>query len=114
MSEKCYEPTAPPPPIVEADPRGTLTEAERNLYKAVLEHFSSDTYVIPGLENGELTDAEKFWLSRECLLRCVTWPAVIPRSWTCIESGSQLSACRQVENCSRCYTKIGSDIEMET
>ncbi|EDR09805.1 uncharacterized protein LACBIDRAFT_152940, partial [Laccaria bicolor S238N-H82] len=43
---------------------------EQAMYDTVLEHFSAGSYVLPNVdENGELTPAEKFWLSRECLLR---------------------------------------------
>lgn len=69
MSEKLYLPTTPPAPVVEADPRATLTDVEREMYTAVLEHFSVPVYTIPGLEKGELLEEEKFWLSSECLLR---------------------------------------------
>ncbi|KAF9468031.1 CRAL-TRIO domain-containing protein [Collybia nuda] len=69
MSGKSYLPTTPPAPVVEADPRATLTDAEREMYAAVLEHFSVPTYTLPGVENGELLEEEKFWLSCECLLR---------------------------------------------
>ncbi|KAF8071928.1 CRAL-TRIO domain-containing protein [Lyophyllum atratum] len=68
MSEKVYEPIAPPV-ICEADPRANLSDTERDMYNSVLEHFSDPAYQIPTLEKGELTEAEQFWLSCECLLR---------------------------------------------
>ncbi|KIY72423.1 CRAL/TRIO domain-containing protein [Cylindrobasidium torrendii FP15055 ss-10] len=52
------------------------TPEQQKLYDAVLTHFSADAYTIPGEENGKLTEAEKFWLSYECLnryLRAVKW-----------------------------------------
>ncbi|GLB40416.1 putative CRAL TRIO domain-containing protein [Lyophyllum shimeji] len=68
MPEKVHEPIAPLV-ICETDPRANLSDVERAMYKEVLEHFSDPAYCIPTLENGELTEAEQFWLSRECLLR---------------------------------------------
>ncbi|KAG6842317.1 hypothetical protein C0991_010605 [Blastosporella zonata] len=69
MSEKIHEPILPPT-VCDTDPRATLTDAEHKMYDEVLEHMSEAAYTIPGIEeNGELTEAEKFWLSRECLLR---------------------------------------------
>ncbi|KIJ95784.1 hypothetical protein K443DRAFT_682763 [Laccaria amethystina LaAM-08-1] len=67
--EKVYTPVAPIP-IFQEDPRATISDAEQAMYDTVLEHFSADSYVLPNVdENGGLTPAEKFWLSRECLLR---------------------------------------------
>ena len=69
--EKVYIPVAPIP-IFQEDPRATVSDTEQAMYDTVLEHFSADSYVLPNVdENGELMPAEKFWLSRECLLRCV-------------------------------------------
>ncbi|KAF5382220.1 hypothetical protein D9615_004367 [Tricholomella constricta] len=68
MSEKIHEPI-PPPIACEVDPRANLSDVERELYHDVLKHFSDPAYQIPGLEKGELTEAEQFWLSYECLLR---------------------------------------------
>jgi hypothetical protein len=42
----------------------TLTEAQTAMHKKTLEHFQSESYKIPGIENGELLEAEKFWLVR--------------------------------------------------
>ncbi|KAI0264451.1 CRAL-TRIO domain-containing protein [Gloeopeniophorella convolvens] len=39
------------------------------MHKKVLEHFTSETYKLPGAEKGELVDEEKFWLSNDCMLR---------------------------------------------
>ncbi|KAG6877808.1 hypothetical protein C0993_003782 [Termitomyces sp. T159_Od127] len=69
MLDKVYEPILPPT-IHEADPRADLLDVEQKMYDDVLQHFSDPTYSLPGIEEkGELTEAEKFWLSRECLLR---------------------------------------------
>lgn len=43
---------------------GTLTPAETAMHKKVLEHFQSESYKIPGIEDGELLEVEKFWLVR--------------------------------------------------
>ncbi|TFK27524.1 CRAL/TRIO domain-containing protein, partial [Coprinopsis marcescibilis] len=42
---------------------------EEGMYNEVLAHFAKDGYLIPDEEKGELLEKEKFWLSRECLLR---------------------------------------------
>lgn len=69
MSEKVYTPL-PPPATVTEDPRANISEKEQEQYDAVLAHFSAAEYKIPETEpQTELTEAEKFWLSRECLLR---------------------------------------------
>lgn len=68
MSEKVYEPIAPPV-VSEADPRANLADVEQDMFNSVLKHFSDSVYHIPTLDNGELTEAERFWLSCECLLR---------------------------------------------
>ncbi|KAG6849783.1 hypothetical protein H0H93_005169 [Arthromyces matolae] len=68
MSEKVYEPLKPPA-ACDTDPRANLSDVEQGLYDEVLEHFSDSTYSLPEQEKGGLTEAEKFWLSRECLLR---------------------------------------------
>ncbi|THH27619.1 hypothetical protein EUX98_g6573 [Antrodiella citrinella] len=56
-----------------AKPHGTdLTEEQRELYDAVLKHFDAEDCMLPGVssdEEGRLTEAEKFWLTYECLLR---------------------------------------------
>ena len=69
-----FEPISPPT-VCETDPRQDLTDVEQEMYDHILEHFSETAYTIPGVENGVLTEAEKFWLSRECLLRYVVFPA---------------------------------------
>ncbi|KAG6901794.1 hypothetical protein C0995_007820 [Termitomyces sp. Mi166 len=69
MADKVYEPI-PPPTVRDADPRANLSDAEQEMYDEVLQHFSDSAYSLPGVEEkGELTEAEKFWLSRECFLR---------------------------------------------
>ncbi|KAL1940230.1 hypothetical protein VTO73DRAFT_9182 [Trametes versicolor] len=72
MADTIFE--ARPPPHIPVDPsvlppQLTLTDAQQKLYDEVLKHFEKDDYVLPGAENGALTEQEKFWLSCECLLR---------------------------------------------
>jgi hypothetical protein len=72
MSGKVYVPIPPRPAgYFQTNPRADLTEDERSMYEEVLAHFTKDSYVLPNEEKGELTEKEKFWLSRECLLRYV-------------------------------------------
>lgn len=61
----------PTPDQVQNDPRAVLSESEQKMYTEVLTHFTKPEYALPGAEKGELMDVEKFWLSRECILRCV-------------------------------------------
>ncbi|KAF8656275.1 hypothetical protein AX16_002711 [Volvariella volvacea WC 439] len=70
MSDPVYAPLAPEsaPPI--EDPRASLTEVQGTQYEEVLSHFSKEKYKLPGIEaDAELTEKERFWLTRECLLR---------------------------------------------
>ncbi|TCD67152.1 hypothetical protein EIP91_000437 [Steccherinum ochraceum] len=52
-------------------PQGHLSEVQQEKYQAVLKHFGSEDYKLPGVpeEDGELKEVEKFWLTYECLLR---------------------------------------------
>lgn len=59
-------PTAP-----DAVKHAPLTDGQLAIYNAVHTHFAADAYAIPGIENGVLMEAEKFWLSNECLQRYV-------------------------------------------
>jgi len=73
-SDKVYTPLPPPRTVHQSDPRdhASLSESERAMYDEVLAYFAAEdpVYTIPGiLEKGELQDHEKFWLSRECILR---------------------------------------------
>ncbi|KAI0351705.1 CRAL/TRIO domain-containing protein [Trametes cingulata] len=73
-TDTIYE--ALPPPHIPVDPavlppQLKLTETQQALYDEVLKHFIRDDYVLPGAENGALTEEEKFWLSAECLLRFI-------------------------------------------
>ena len=61
-----------PPTIYKDDPRAKLEESEQATYDEVVKHFSQTDYSIPNIEKGELMDQEKFWLSRECILRYVS------------------------------------------
>ncbi|KAM6490526.1 CRAL/TRIO domain containing protein [Amanita muscaria] len=70
MSDKVYTQTPPPPTTLAQDPQAQLSEQAQEQYQQVLNHFSQDTYSIPAIENdAQLSEEEKFWLSRECLLR---------------------------------------------
>jgi hypothetical protein len=63
LADKKYHKTSPPWFL-------TLTEAQEATYHKVLEHFTADGYVIPGLEGGdtELTEEEKYYLVRSFLM----------------------------------------------
>jgi hypothetical protein len=74
-SKKVFLPI-PPPTIYKDDPRATLGESEQAMYNEVVEHFGQTDYSIPNIEKGELMDQEKFWLSRECILRYVSFQTV--------------------------------------
>jgi hypothetical protein len=39
------------------------------MHKKVLEHFRSEAYKIPGIENGGILEVEMFWISNDCMLR---------------------------------------------
>lgn len=70
MSVKTYTPVAPRTPYHVSDPHARLNASEEEMYAEVLAHFTADGYTLSGVEEkGELTEKEKFWLSRECLLR---------------------------------------------
>ncbi|KAM5537177.1 hypothetical protein V8D89_009110 [Ganoderma adspersum] len=70
--ETIYE-TRPPPDIpfdpAVLPPSLKLTDAQQKLYDEVLKHFDTDEYVLPDVEDGALTEEEKFWLSAESMLR---------------------------------------------
>ncbi|KAH9481360.1 CRAL-TRIO domain-containing protein C23B6.04c [Psilocybe cubensis] len=70
-AEKVFLPIPPPVTPYKDDPRAVLSKSEQAMYDEVLAHFTraDPVYVIPNIEKGELTEQEKFWLSRECLLR---------------------------------------------
>ena len=70
MSDKVYT-LAAPPSREDAKPPVELTENEQDMYEKVLKHFSSPEYALPGIEKGQLKEEEKFWLSKECIVRCV-------------------------------------------
>jgi hypothetical protein len=55
----------PPPPGPSEKPAVTLTPAQAEMHEKVLEHFQSESYKLPGVQDeggGELGDEEKFWL----------------------------------------------------
>ena len=71
-------PPPPPPPVpcagsneklgapadAAASSNSTLSPAQTAMHKKMLEHFQSESYKIPGIEDGELLEVEKFWLVR--------------------------------------------------
>ena len=63
MSAIDYVPLPPPQPKADAGPP-KLTAEQEGLYKKLYEHFTKDGYTLPGEENGEFTEEEKFWLVR--------------------------------------------------
>lgn len=68
-----YTAHPPPPPGSSEKPAAasssTLTPAQTAMHKKMLEHFQSESYKIPDIEDGELLEVEKFWLSNDCMLR---------------------------------------------
>ncbi|CDO72479.1 hypothetical protein BN946_scf184980.g20 [Trametes cinnabarina] len=73
-TDKIY--VAPAPPHISFDPavlppQLQLTDSQQALYDEVLKHFDKEDYVLPGVDDGALTDEEKFWLSCECILRFI-------------------------------------------
>ena len=72
MSDKVYTQIPPPQTPTVEDPYAQLSTSEQEKYQEVLDCFSKDTYSLPGVRNGaQLSEEEKFWLSRECILRYV-------------------------------------------
>ncbi|PPR00899.1 hypothetical protein CVT24_000384 [Panaeolus cyanescens] len=69
-STKVYLPLRPKPAQKE-DPRAAMSESEQTMYDEVLQHFSKEDppYSIANVEKGELSEQEKFWLSKETILR---------------------------------------------
>ena len=67
LADKEYHKTFPPEFL-------TLTEEREAIYQVVLGHFAAEGYVIPGLKDGdgELTEAEKFYLVRPSFLMLPT------------------------------------------
>ncbi len=66
-TEKIYE--TRPPPDIQFDPAVLpptlkLTDAQQKLYDEALKHLDSEDYVLPDVEDGALTEEEKFWLVR--------------------------------------------------
>jgi hypothetical protein len=61
MDSKIYTPL-PPPVSAGATPRKDLTASETDKQQKVFQHFSEPDYALPGVEKGQLTEAEKFWL----------------------------------------------------
>ncbi|KAI0044925.1 CRAL/TRIO domain-containing protein [Auriscalpium vulgare] len=59
----------PPPAPADAQPLHQLTAGQAELQEKVQAHFEKDGYKIPGVQDGALTDDEKFWLTYECTLR---------------------------------------------
>ena len=71
MSDKVYTQIPPSPtPQPAKDGHAQLSALEQEKYEEVLSYFSKDTYALPNVEcDAQLTEEEKFWLSRECILR---------------------------------------------
>ncbi len=65
---KIYTPPSPPT-TPDAVKHEALTDVQFTMYTAVLQHFTADGYAIPDIENGQLMELEKFWLSNECFQR---------------------------------------------
>lgn len=95
--EKVYLPI-PPPILYQDDPRAGLEESQQLIYDEVLKHFSQTDYSIPNVEKDELMDQEKFWLSRECILRYVLM-LILNRPLKYLNPYLQVSSCFQVEAC---------------
>jgi hypothetical protein len=53
------------PATASSSSSSTLTQAQTAMHKKMLEHFQNESYKIPGIEDGELLEVEKFWLVRE-------------------------------------------------
>lgn len=65
-----YVSFAPAPLAQDATaPEEKLTETQQGMYKFVFEQFSKTDYQLPDEKAGQLNEEERFWLSRECLLR---------------------------------------------
>ena len=62
-----YTPAPVPPLPAGADrPAEKLIGKQEGMFKAVLDHFSSADYKVPGDKPSELTEIERFWLVRAC------------------------------------------------
>lgn len=63
LPDKKFHRTSPPDSL-------TLTEKQEVAYQEVLKHFASQSFVVPGLEDGDgkLTEEEKFYLVRSSIL----------------------------------------------
>lgn len=59
-SEKLGEPAA----ATASSGSDPLTPAQTAMHKKMLEHFQSESYKIPDIEDGDLLEVEKFWLVR--------------------------------------------------
>lgn len=97
-NNKVYLPIPSPDGLYSENPQEKLTETEQEHYDVVFSHFNNSEYKLPGFEDldkakerleevrkregfdgerlrrewtAELVEEEKFWLSYECILRCV-------------------------------------------
>ncbi|EDO19090.1 hypothetical protein Kpol_2000p57 [Vanderwaltozyma polyspora DSM 70294] len=64
----------PPEQYGKASPIGNISEAQYGVYRKVLEHFQDDEFELPLSTKDKvnrrcLSSWEKFWLTRECILR---------------------------------------------
>ncbi|KAG9118416.1 hypothetical protein FRC07_007081 [Ceratobasidium sp. 392] len=63
--------TSAPPPAPATNPSAPLDEDQEKAYGIILKHYSSPSYSIPNVaaEKAALTEEERFWMTRDCLLR---------------------------------------------
>ncbi|KAJ7227257.1 CRAL-TRIO domain-containing protein [Mycena pura] len=70
MSENVYLPIHPPEEPQKSLAQPELTEDQKKMQLVVQQHFENSAYTLPtDSEKTPLTDAEKMWLSYECILR---------------------------------------------
>jgi hypothetical protein len=67
LMEKVYTPFSPTA-SVRSNPPAVLSEDQAELQRKVENHFSVPEYVLPRVENGALTEEDKFWLVRLFIL----------------------------------------------
>lgn len=52
----------PPPELGAEKHTDILSDEKQAKYQSILEHFSQEDYQLPGVEDGKLKEAERFWL----------------------------------------------------
>ncbi|KAF7547031.1 hypothetical protein G7Z17_g8013 [Cylindrodendrum hubeiense] len=83
-------PIAAPTPETKPAPRPELTEEQKTKYEALLEQAKAFTEVVSEKDkdkSGPITDTERAWLTRECLLRYLR-----ATKWTVDDSAKRLLA----------------------